>query len=500
MEKSVAKKAVRILLVCIMSLMFVITYILCVTGSPVIAQASEKFCVNLKNNQKIYILRDSVYDDSVKPENRYVEYTICATNLKGKQLNNYSCKSSNKGVADIVYGYVIRFYKPGKTTITIRSGKNKITRKIIVQKALDWNDVYIVKKRTVYSKDGVATVKITNKLPFTVIGKIKYKVYDEDGNLKEKNRSSIVFIGPKQTLEYQILNLYTEKNDYLEIKEICNIECKQFAINNTKFSNIQSTVYKYSNFPYLEYYCEVENPYNYAIDVPYDVYFYTNTGKLYRIEHKYQHIKSGEKKKLKGDVNALVDESVKIKLGKVVVYQNGDAPVSVKGKNESFLRGVNVVNNASFEKSDYSMWNIKHSSVETLEIDQDGSLPVGIKIDSANAHSKERSLHFWTPYKDEFCLEQVIKDEKLVIGTYQASVYVQGDKIGSDAEIYLYVISNGKKYTSKCAKLDGYQNWKKLEINNVKHKDGDIIIGIKVRHATDGWGFVDDFNLFTPYK
>lgn len=76
MEKSVAKKAVRILLVCIMSLMFVITYILCVTGSPVIAQASEKFCVNLKNNQKIYILRDSVYDDSVKPENRYVEYTI----------------------------------------------------------------------------------------------------------------------------------------------------------------------------------------------------------------------------------------------------------------------------------------------------------------------------------------------------------------------------------------------------------------------------------------
>lgn len=343
-------------------------------------------------------------------------------------------------------------------------------------------------------------MKITNKLPFTVIGKIKYKVYDEDGNLKEKNRSSIVFIGPKQTLEYQILNLYTEKNDYLEIKEICNIECKQFAINNTKFSNIQSTVYKYSNFPYLEYYCEIENPYNYAIDVPYDVYFYTNTGKLYRIEHKYKHIKSGEKKKLKGDVNALVDESVKIKLGKVVVYQNGDAPVSVKGKNESFLRGVNVVNNASFEKSDYSMWNIKHSSVETLEIDQDGSLPVGIKIDSANAHSKERSLHFWTPYKDEFCLEQVIKDEKLVIGTYQASVYVQGDKIGSDAEIYLYVISNGKKYTSKCAKLDGYQNWKKLEINNVKHKDGDIIIGIKVRHATDGWGFVDDFNLFTPYK
>ena len=201
-------------------------------------------------------------------------------------------------------------------------------------------------------------MKITNKLPFTVIGKIKYKVYDEDGNLKEKNRSSIVFIGPKQTLEYQILNLYTEKNDYLEIKEICNIECKQFAINNTKFSNIQSTVYKYSNFPYLEYYCEVENPYNYAIDVPYDVYFYTNTGKLYRIEHKYQHIKSGEKKKLKGDVNALVDESVKIKLGKVVVYQNGDAPVSVKGKNESFLRGVNVVNNASFEKSDYSMWKI----------------------------------------------------------------------------------------------------------------------------------------------
>lgn len=144
------------------------------------------------------------------------------------------------------------------------------------------------------------------------------------------------------------------------------------------------------------------------------------------------------------------------------------------------------------------MWNIKHSSVEKLEIDQDGSLPVGIDINSPNAHSKERAFHFWTPYKDEFYLEQVIKNEKLVTGTYQASVYVQGDEVGNDAEIYLYVISNGKKYTSKCAKLNGYQNWKKLEISNVKHKNGDIIIGIKVKHATGGWGFVDDFNLFTP--
>lgn len=494
------KKLVHNLLLYMMSLTFAITYILCVIGSPVAVQASEKFCVNLKNNQKIYIFKDSVYDDSVKSENRYVEYTIFATNLKGKKLYNYSCKSSNKDVADIVYGNIIRFYKPGKTTITIRSGKNKITRKIKVQKALGWKDVYTIKKRSVYSQDGVATVKITNKLPFTVLGKIKYKIYDEDGNLKEKNRSSIVFVGPKQTLKYQIFNLYTEKNDYLEITEISNIECKQYGINNAKFPNIQSTVYKYSNFPYLGYYYEVENPYNYAIDVPYDVYFYTNTGKLYRIEHKYEHIKSGEKKKLKGDANALVDENVKIKLGKVVVYQNGDAPVSVKKKSKSNLKGINVVNNAGFEKSDYSMWNIKHSSVEKLEIDQDGSLPVGIDINSPNAHSKERAFHFWTPYKDEFYLEQVIKNEKLVTGTYQASVYVQGDEVGNDAEIYLYVISNGKKYTSKCAKLNGYQNWKKLEISNVKHKNGDIIIGIKVKHATGGWGFVDDFNLFTPYK
>lgn len=38
-------------------------------------------------------------------------------------------------------------------------------------------------------------------------------------------------------------------------------------------------------------------------------------------------------------MNALVDESVKIKLGKVVVYQNGDAPVSVKGKTNLFKGG-----------------------------------------------------------------------------------------------------------------------------------------------------------------
>ena len=77
--------------------------------------------------------------------------------------------------------------------------------------------------------------------------------------------------------------------------------------------------------------------------------------------------------------------------------------------------------------------------------------------------------------------------------TYKASVYIQGDEVGADAEIYLYVIADGKKYVSGMVELDGWQDWKKLTIDNIRCKKGNVKIGIYVDHAADGWGMIDDF-------
>lgn len=42
--------------------------------------------------------------------------------------------------------------------------------------------------------------------------------------------------------------------------------------------------------------------------------------------------------------------------------------------------------------------------------------------------------------------------------------------MGADAEIYLYVIADGKKYVSGMVELDGWQDWKKLTIDNIRCK------------------------------
>lgn len=41
--------------------------------------------------------------------------------------------------------------------------------------------------------------------------------------------------------------------------------------------------------------------------------------------------------------------------------------------------------------------------------------------------------------------------------------------------------------------LDGWQDWKKLTIDNIRCKKGNVKIGIYVDHAADGWGMIDDF-------
>ena len=45
----------------------------------------------------------------------------------------------------------------------------------------------------------------------------------------------------------------------------------------------------------------------------------------------------------------------------------------------------------------------------------------------------------------------------------------------------------------KRQELDGWQDWKKVTIDNIKCTKGDVKIGVYVDHAADGWGMIDDF-------
>ena len=103
--------------------------------------------------------------------------------------------------------------------------------------------------------------------------------------------------------------------------------------------------------------------------------------------------------------------------------------------------------------------------------------PVGIWNKKDDCHSGNYTFHFWSTYKHHFKLEQTISKKKLKKNkTYKASVYIQEDEVGADAEIYLYVIADGKKYVSGMVELDGWQDWKKLTIDNIRCKKGNVKI------------------------
>lgn len=152
----------------------------------------------------------------------------------------------------------------------------------------------------------------------------------------------------------------------------------------------------------------------------------------------------------------------------------------------------NLVKNPGFESSDFSIWKYKGTGMDKLDYYTED--PVGIWNKKDDCHSGNYTFHFWSTYKHHFKLEQTISKKKLNKNkTYKASVYIQGDEVGADAEIYLYVIADGKKYVSGMVELDGWQDWKKLTIDNIRCKKGNVKIGIYVDHAADGWGMIDDF-------
>lgn len=144
----------------------------------------------------------------------------------------------------------------------------------------------------------------------------------------------------------------------------------------------------------------------------------------------------------------------------------------------------NLLVNPSFEDRDRSMWTI--TSV--------GANPTDYQIKAGEATSGEVSLHFWSQSQQEFRVEQKVTIHSN--GSYGATASIQGGDVGN-AEIYLYVIVNGKETRSESVTLNGWLNWQEPVISGIALSEGDIItVGMAVKCEGGGWGTMDDITLY----
>ena len=162
------------------------------------------------------------------------------------------------------------------------------------------------------------------------------------------------------------------------------------------------------------------------------------------------------------------------------------------GGGQSALCYVNVVEanyleNYSFEDKDLSMWQITPIAAEPQ---------ADFQVKALDAYSGEVSLHFWNGTAVEFKCEQTVTD--LPDGAWRISVRGQGGDVGDDADIHLYVISDGQTYTAPLT-LQGWVNWQEAVIEHVPCASHTLTVGVYVRCQGGGWGTFDDF-LLNPEK
>jgi len=144
----------------------------------------------------------------------------------------------------------------------------------------------------------------------------------------------------------------------------------------------------------------------------------------------------------------------------------------------------NLLVNASFEDRDRSMWSISSN----------GPNPTDFQIKEGEATSGETSLHFWHANAQDFRVEQRIT--VTTAGSYGATFSIQGGDVGN-AEIYLYVIVDGKETRSDLVTLNGWLNWQEPVISGISLNEGDTItVGVAVKCDGGGWGTMDDITLY----
>ena len=114
------------------------------------------------------------------------------------------------------------------------------------------------------------------------------------------------------------------------------------------------------------------------------------------------------------------------------------------------------------------------------------------QVKAQDAHAGEVALHFWDSAPIEFKCEQTVTD--LPAGNWRIVVRAQGDEVGPDADICLYVIADGLVYTAPIT-LRGWAIWQEARIEHVPCTSGTITVGVYVRCQAGGWGTFDDFAL-----
>ncbi len=149
----------------------------------------------------------------------------------------------------------------------------------------------------------------------------------------------------------------------------------------------------------------------------------------------------------------------------------------------------NVLQNPGFEDADVSMWEVTSKGSDD---------PTDIQEKAEDAHSDKKAFHWWSSNNQDFTVEQRI--EGASAGKYFASMFVQGDDVGDDADIYLYVKvlhSDGTEDSyQESVQLSGWVDWKNPRISDIEVKDGDaVVIGANVTCIAKGWGTMDDFEF-----
>ncbi len=148
----------------------------------------------------------------------------------------------------------------------------------------------------------------------------------------------------------------------------------------------------------------------------------------------------------------------------------------------------NLLQNADFEDEDTSMWDVEYLTSDTSQTD--------FQNKSADALSGDISFHFWSASDIGFTVEQTV--ENVTAGSYTAKSNIQGDDMGDASEITLYVKVNGEIVSqSNNITLKGWVSWITTELDDVQAAEGDsITVGMSVSGAANGWGTIDDFELY----
>ena len=179
------------------------------------------------------------------------------------------------------------------------------------------------------------------------------------------------------------------------------------------------------------------------------------------------------------DLTALSNAGV----SETIHYGNVEGVDNLRAMCKILVVEQNYVDNASFEDKDLSMWTITNINDTTSE------LYVEEKV--SNAHSGNKSLHFYSERPVEFKVEQKIAN--LAPGYYNLSMKIQGGDAGNQ-NIYLYAIVEGHTYTAQ-TDIDGWRKFRTPILENLPVTENPIVIGAYVACEAKGWGTIDDFSL-----